>query len=117
MDKDVDKNLPEDTVLLLSKAKEKIAESYYPLYEFDYNLTENEKYQAVHRARPFIDNKAIFIFGDVPQKIRREFSVVDLGNKESSNYFYDNYSGVYPFPLFEAINRLIIRNPSLMSER
>lgn len=115
MDKDFNKYLDVDILLLLSKSKEKIAESYYPLYEFDYNQTENEKYQAVHRARLFNHNKPVFIFGDVPQKIREEFMVIELDKKETADFFYEEFFGVYPIPLFKAINHLIILNPSFKS--
>jgi len=79
---------------------------YYPVYEFDYNQSESEKYQAIHRARPFLENPPdILVFGDVPEKIKEEFTVKSLDKNETKKFFYDEFIGVYPLVLFEAVRR------------
>jgi len=39
---------------------------------------DNEMYQAIHRVRPALRQKKIFVFGLIPDEIRMEFEVKDL---------------------------------------
>lgn len=94
------------------------ANYYYTLPEFDYNLSESEKYQAIHRARPFLKEipPNIYIFGDVPEQIKKEFKLITLDNEETRKYFRHKFIGIYPLPLFQLINDTFTKNPTLTSE-
>ena len=86
------------------------ADIYYPITEFDYNLSRSEEYQAIHRARPLIAKiaPAIFIFGDVPLKIRAEFNFVSRNKEFTHTYFEGNrFNGIYPIQLFRLINQTL----------
>ncbi len=90
----------------------------YSITEYDYNLSESEKYQALHRARPLIKEVApiIFIFGDVADKVREEFTLKTLNKKQTSFYFYGpRFKGIYPLPLFRLIHEVAYRTSSLKS--
>ena len=96
------------------------ADIYYTLPEFDYNSSESEKYQAVHRARLVLKQEppSIYMFGDVPTEIREEFNLITKNKKNTRSYFIGNnrFNGIYPIPLFRLINEEIINNPTLTSE-
>lgn len=93
------------------------ADIYYTLPEFDYNLSESEKYQAVHRARPFLGVPPnVYIFGDVPELVKREFNLVTLDKEKTKDYFRYKFRGMYPLPLFQLIYAAYVSNPSLSSE-
>lgn len=42
------------------------------------HVEESEVYQAIHRVRPALREKKIFVFGLVPKEIREEFQVKDV---------------------------------------
>jgi len=91
----------------------------YNITLFDYNLSESEKYQAFHRARPLINKKlsSIFIFGDIPDKVKREFKNIKiLSKKGTCSYFNDHeFEGIFPLQLFQLIQTTYCRNSTLSS--
>ncbi len=91
----------------------------YNITSFDYNLSESEIYQAFHRARPLINKKlsSIFIFGDIPDKVKKEFTNIQILNKKDTrSYFNDpEFEGIFPVPLFQLIQTTFIQNNSLSS--
>ena len=84
---------------------------WYRITDFQMNKYDNEIYQAVMRARLFRDNKKegeapeVFMFCYVPDVLEKEFDVIPLNNDETDRFFVTNFLGVYPLPLFEAVNR------------
>jgi hypothetical protein len=103
---------------LLRDLNGNIAGYDYSITEYDYNLSESEKYQAVHRARPLIKEKspAIFIFGDVPDEVRKEFTIKTLNNKETDLYFEGpEFKGIYPLQLSNLITKTFYKNTSSKS--
>ena len=97
------------------------ADIFYPLRDFDYNNSESEKYQAIHRARLFRRGNVpeIYIFGDVPDQVKEEFNVKILDKKRSKEFFmgrllkYKQFGGMYPLPLSQLITAIKISNSSL----
>ena len=90
----------------------------YNITDFDYNISESEKYQALHRARPLINEKlsSIFIFGDIPDKIRREFPIKTLNKTDTRSYFNGiRFNGIYPLPLYQLIQKTYYKNNTLSS--
>lgn len=79
-------------------------EFLYSITDYDFNQSENEKYQAVHRARLFINDKIVYIFGDVPEKIREEFTMKTYTKEETRKHFNREYKGVAPLALDNYIN-------------
>lgn len=80
---------------------------YYSLSRLDYLKSESEQYQAIHRARPLINNKEIYVFGNVPKKIKDEFTIVTMDKKRTGIYFLGSRAhGVYPLSLWLSITRL-----------
>lgn len=77
---------------------------WYSLPEYDHEFYTSEKYQAIHRARPFIENSQIYIFGDIPSEISEEFKVKSL-DKENTDFFFNSsrFKGIYPHSLWHLI--------------
>ena len=80
---------------------------WYKFSDYSMNEDESEKYQAIHRARPFLkDNPIIYVFGDIPEKIKEEFSVDFYDKNATASHFLGSspdYRGVYPLVLLNAI--------------
>lgn len=93
---------------------------WYNFSDYSMNQDESEKYQAIHRARPFNkDNPIIYIFGDVPEKIKEEFNV-DYHSKDATRIHFmgnrpDNM-GVYPFALWRAITNYFSKTGATSEE-
>jgi|GEM_PF-1463963 hypothetical protein len=87
---------------------------YYPLPEFAFNLSESEKYQALHRARPFENKAEIYIFGDVPERAKIEFNLETLSKAQTERHFHPQ--GMYPLPLYRLIMDTYAQNSTLTSE-
>lgn len=95
-------------------------ELWYKFSEYSMNQDESEKYQAIHRARPFNkDNPIIYVFGDIPEKIKEEFNVESL-NKGSTRIHFGSsrsgYGGVYPLVLWSAITDYFFNTGSTSKE-
>lgn len=76
-------------------------------------LKTSELYQAIHRIRPFENpNKKIFVFGEVIDKIDKEFKVHKLIKSKTEEFFINNYKGVYPRSLVTSLYTYCVNNPS-----
>ena len=92
-------------------------EVVYKFSEYSKNQDESEKYQAIHRARPFLnDNPIIYVFGDVPEKIKVEFDIVSYDKDNTRDHFKRSYRGVYPLVLWAAITDYFARTRSTSEE-
>ena len=82
-------------------------EFWYKFQEYSKTQDESEKYQAIHRARPFLnDNPIIYVFGDVAEQIKTEFTVESYDKDATLIHFMGNRQdniGVYPLVLWHAI--------------
>lgn len=84
---------------------------YYPLPYLDQLKSDSEQYQAIHRARPFLNQKEIYVFGNVPRQIREEFNVISLDKDQTTAYFMGTGThGVYPLSLGLYINKIYYEN-------
>ncbi|MBI5458939.1 hypothetical protein [Methanobacterium sp.] len=84
---------------------------YYPLPYLDQLKSDSEQYQAIHRARPFLNQKEIYVFGNVPRQIREEFNVISLDKDQTTAYFMGTGThGVYPLSLWSSITSLYQKN-------
>lgn len=91
-------------------------ELWYKFSEYNMNQDESEKYQAIHRARPFLnDNPIIYVFGDIPGKIKEEFNVVSY-DKGSTRIHFGGSRGVYPLVLWSAISDYFFNTGSTSKE-
>jgi hypothetical protein len=98
------------------------ADVFYPLPDFDYQKNESEKYQAMMRARLFREETpTVFVFGDIPDKVKEEFRGENLDKKHTKDYFNGStfkpsrFKGIYPLPLLKLINDTKVENSSLNS--
>ena len=98
------------------------ADVFYPLPDFDYQKNESEKYQAIMRARLFREERpTVFVFGDIPDQIKEEFSGENLDKRLTKEYFNGSvfsakrFKGIYPLPLLKLINNTKVENSSLNS--
>lgn len=84
---------------------------YYPLTEFDKQSFESEIYQTIHRGRPFINQKEIYVFGHIPKQIKSEFEVKTYDKKSTELYFRSSqFKGIYPLVLYNSIINLYQKN-------
>ncbi|AXV40398.1 hypothetical protein [Methanobacterium sp. BAmetb5] len=92
-------------------------ELWYKFSEYAQNQDESEKYQAIHRARPFLkDNPIIYVFGDIPEKIKQEFTIVSYDKDNTRIHFSRDYRGVYPLALGVAISEYYYNTGSTSAE-
>ncbi len=84
---------------------------WYTLPDLDQLKSNSEQYQAIHRARPFLNQKEIYVFGNVPQQIKQEFNVIQLDKDQTKSYFTGTGThGVYPLSLWTSITSLYQKN-------
>jgi hypothetical protein len=88
---------------------------YYKFPEFGFDKSESEKYQAIHRARPFENEVDIYIFGDVSEQVKKEFKIEYVDKMHTKFHFIKHFRGIYPRPLYELINDTYFRNHTLKS--
>ncbi len=95
-------------------------ELWYKFSEYSFNQDESEQYQAIHRARPFLkDNPIIYLFGDVPEKIKEEFNVVSYDKNVTRLHFLGSRPGnigVYPLVLWHEIINYFTKTGSTSKE-
>jgi len=90
---------------------------WYDFSEYNMNQDESEKYQAIHRARPFLNDKPIiYVFGDIPEKIKEEFNVDYYDKGATRIHFSRSYRGVYPLVLWHAIVNYFTNTSSTSKE-
>jgi hypothetical protein len=87
---------------------------YYPLHDHDEKKSNSEQYQAIHRSRSLINQKEVYVFGNVPEQIKKEFNVIQL-DKKRTNAFFKGTRGIYPLSLWALITD-IYREKELKSE-
>ena len=73
----------------------------YPLPKYDEYKSESEQYQALHRARPLLNLKEIYVFGNIPKKIKEEFKIIPVDKRNTEAYFMGSrFIGIYPLSLW-----------------
>jgi len=74
---------------------------YCELPYFDEFKSESEQYQALHRARPLLNLKEIYVFGNIPKKIKEEFKIIPVDKRNTEAYFMGSrFIGIYPLNLW-----------------
>lgn len=90
---------------------------WYKFSDYSMNQDESEKYQSIHRARPFLNyNPIVYVFGDVAEQIKNEFNVISYDKDNTRIHFSRNYRGVYPLVLSNAITDYYFKTKSPSSK-